>query len=478
MNTDPIDVSSDATVSGVLRALAKKSKGKRIGSAALPLHELLNEIPEAEKLKGWGRGWGGHTRQNQRYAWDKLESLAGNDYVRIGENEYVTIRKDSGRFITITLRDKNMKNADLRDKKFGQKSVAGEPEAHALIGMAKACLNGQTLSFCSYIYGDREKRVALWDIINDTPAKATLESWGRGSKYKFDSGCKTHTHLKLQRLCSFKAIMVSKEPNVYVQVNEVPADDAHDYDSLKTTFEVFPCTKGGKLITSKAGFLPPRNEYDPTDAADSSIVGTPAIIAPRNTYNAAKKGHVYALINESMPGLYKVGRTISDPEKRARELSSGTGMPTPFVVHSYAVCGDYVRAEKSAHEMLSDTRIGAKEFFRTEEVRVLNCLNSLGKLTCTGSVDAEVFKQSALTPENPHKKDVFNFVMWAKDHYKLKSRDIKMSPKWDHCQILVGVYGGRPEWATVPFGKLDLMQRTAQTYITTRNAVMQEHGKI
>ena len=41
---------------------------------------------------------------------------------------------------------------------------------------------------------------------------------------------------------------------------------------------------------------------------------------------------VYVLINASIPGQLKIGRTTRDVEERARELSAHTGVPTPFVV--------------------------------------------------------------------------------------------------------------------------------------------------
>jgi hypothetical protein len=42
-------------------------------------------------------------------------------------------------------------------------------------------------------------------------------------------------------------------------------------------------------------------------------------------------GYVYILVNHSMVGLLKIGRTVRDSRARARELST-TGVPTPFQV--------------------------------------------------------------------------------------------------------------------------------------------------
>ena len=42
------------------------------------------------------------------------------------------------------------------------------------------------------------------------------------------------------------------------------------------------------------------------------------------------KGYVYVLINSSMPNLVKIGKTTKDPNERVKELSSATGVATPF----------------------------------------------------------------------------------------------------------------------------------------------------
>ena len=44
------------------------------------------------------------------------------------------------------------------------------------------------------------------------------------------------------------------------------------------------------------------------------------------------KGYVYVMINPSCEGLVKIGKTTKDPEERAKDLSSATGVATPFIV--------------------------------------------------------------------------------------------------------------------------------------------------
>ena len=56
------------------------------------------------------------------------------------------------------------------------------------------------------------------------------------------------------------------------------------------------------------------------------------------------KGFVYVLSNASMPGLIKVGMTTKVPDGRAKELSSDTSTPTPFIVEYYALFDDMEKA--------------------------------------------------------------------------------------------------------------------------------------
>ncbi len=79
-----------------------------------------------------------------------------------------------------------------------------------------------------------------------------------------------------------------------------------------------------------------------------------------------EEGHIYCLVNDGMPGLVKIGMTHEDPEDRAKELSSATGVPYPFrVVISKRVVNPREK-EHAIHELLSALgfRINEKrEFF-------------------------------------------------------------------------------------------------------------------
>jgi hypothetical protein len=63
-------------------------------------------------------------------------------------------------------------------------------------------------------------------------------------------------------------------------------------------------------------------------------------------------GIVYVLVNPSMPGVVKVGKTTNEATARAAQLSSGTGVPTKFVVYKEYFVADCHAAEHYAHLLL------------------------------------------------------------------------------------------------------------------------------
>lgn len=66
-----------------------------------------------------------------------------------------------------------------------------------------------------------------------------------------------------------------------------------------------------------------------------------------------------------MPGLVKIGRTARSIETRARELSTATGVPTPFEVILDIFVRDCARAERLVHEHLASQRVATnREFFQ------------------------------------------------------------------------------------------------------------------
>ena len=85
-------------------------------------------------------------------------------------------------------------------------------------------------------------------------------------------------------------------------------------------------------------------------------------------------GFVYILINESLPGLIKIGYTDRRPDERAIELHT-TGVPTPFEI---AFCSQHInprRAEQTIHADLGAYRVSIdREFFRCEAAHAVTLI--------------------------------------------------------------------------------------------------------
>jgi hypothetical protein len=64
-------------------------------------------------------------------------------------------------------------------------------------------------------------------------------------------------------------------------------------------------------------------------------------------------GFIYVLSNPSMPGILKIGVTEGQVEKRMKELSTPTGIPTPFKCELYFPVYEVPRiAERRLHKHL------------------------------------------------------------------------------------------------------------------------------
>ena len=90
------------------------------------------------------------------------------------------------------------------------------------------------------------------------------------------------------------------------------------------------------------------------------------------------EGFIYALVNPSMPGLVKVGRSTRGADERVRELS-GTSTPTPFVVIYEAAFRDCEAAEHLVHTALESLgyRVSPnREFFDAPATAVVDAIRN------------------------------------------------------------------------------------------------------
>lgn len=89
---------------------------------------------------------------------------------------------------------------------------------------------------------------------------------------------------------------------------------------------------------------------------------------------------VYVLSNPSMPGLLKVGYTKQFPDLRAYQLSTATGVATPFRVEYSFKCHEGEFLETEIHRYLDSYRVSNnREFFNIELNEVIKIIEELGK---------------------------------------------------------------------------------------------------
>ena len=136
-----------------------------------------------------------------------------------------------------------------------------------------------------------------------------------------------------------------------------------------------------RITKNKAkGFIPLRENYGNTDLEYAKYF----TLSPSArgdgwediTYYTEKKYGLYAnqgegdqwvyiLSNPSLPKEYlKIGYTKLKPEERAIQISSATGVPTPYKVEWAYKCFNGEMVERMAHEKLKAFRVNSrKEFF-------------------------------------------------------------------------------------------------------------------
>ena len=89
---------------------------------------------------------------------------------------------------------------------------------------------------------------------------------------------------------------------------------------------------------------------------------------------------IYVLSNESIPDVVKIGYTKQTPEERAYQISSATGVATPFKVEYTFKCheGEFLEAE--IHRHLDSCRVSTnREFFNIGIKEAKEVIEEIGK---------------------------------------------------------------------------------------------------
>ena len=88
---------------------------------------------------------------------------------------------------------------------------------------------------------------------------------------------------------------------------------------------------------------------------------------------------VYVLSNASMPGALKIGYTRNHPIDRAKQLSSSTGVASPFVVEHAFQCFSAEGLECELHKFFEEYRVSNnREFFRVSLEEAKKAIENLG----------------------------------------------------------------------------------------------------
>ena len=174
-----------------------------------------------------------------------------------------------------------------------------------------------------------------------------------------------------------------------------------DRTSLTSPFE---CTQCNKKYKTRSGFIKHVKRHHPVEEAPTETPPAPEVTAQNTEYQTInirqnvsiqegtydtteyetvdpsdEVGYVYCFSCESMPGIYKIGMTSRDVEKRLSDANkSSTWKPPSKYTHvmSKRVCNPYQK-EKLIHNLLGDYRVNKKrEFFKIDEFK-LKCLFTL-----------------------------------------------------------------------------------------------------
>ena len=89
---------------------------------------------------------------------------------------------------------------------------------------------------------------------------------------------------------------------------------------------------------------------------------------------------IYVLSNESMPDVIKIGYTKQSPKERANQISSATGVATPFKVEYVFKCHEGEFLESEIHKYLDSCRVNTnREFFSISINEAKEVIEELGK---------------------------------------------------------------------------------------------------
>ena len=90
--------------------------------------------------------------------------------------------------------------------------------------------------------------------------------------------------------------------------------------------------------------------------------------------------YVYVLVNKSVPGMCKIGMTTLTPDERAHQISSATGVPTPWIPVFSFKCYRSDLLEEEVHEYFAAQRVNDhREMFSVDSFTAQKVIEVLGQ---------------------------------------------------------------------------------------------------
>ena len=157
------------------------------------------------------------------------------------------------------------------------------------------------------------------------------------------------------------------------------------------------------------------------------------------------KGYVYVMINPSYEGLVKIGKTSKDPEERAKELSSATGIATPFIVAYKRMFNDCHVAEKTIHKILTNKGVrvsNSREFFRLPISDAIDTILNIADIsTPTNDNEPTIINDSAEDEDPMYYTLAMNYYLgdngFTKDYNKALDFFHKSVLSEEKCEYLI-----------------------------------------